>query len=111
MKIKSVRNLASGILLMFLAAASACKLLLDGCQLRFLLSALLAGYNDGRRKTLYCLATNLLPLDNLRQVMEHLALLPPDLLPKERASQAARLLLACARKNGVELKLRKKQKK
>ena len=61
---------------------------------RSILSALLAGYNDGRRKTLYCLATN-----------------PPDLLPKERASQAARLLLACARKNGVELKLRKKQKK
>ena len=78
---------------------------------RSILSALLAGYNDGRRKTLYCLATNLLPLDDLRQVMEHLALLPPDLLPKERASQAARLLLACARKNGVELKLRKKQKK
>ena len=42
MKIKSVRNLASGILLMFLAAACACKLLLDGFQLRFLLSALLA---------------------------------------------------------------------
>ena len=44
MKIKSVRNLASGILLMFLAAACACKLLLDGFQLRFLLSISLVNF-------------------------------------------------------------------
>lgn len=42
MKIKNVRSLASGILLMLLAAACACRLLLTGFQLRVLLSALLA---------------------------------------------------------------------
>ena len=77
---------------------------------RAILSALLAGYNDGRRKSLYCLAVNLLPLDDLRQVMKHLALLPPDLTVKEWAAQAAGLLQACARENGVELKLRRKPK-
>lgn len=77
---------------------------------RAILSALLAGYNDGRRKSLYCLAVNLLPLDDLRQVMKHLALLPPDLTVKEWAAQAAGLLQVCARENGVELKLRRKPK-
>ena len=57
-----------------------------------------------------CLAVNLLPLDDLRQVMKHLALLPPDLTVKDRATQAAGLLQACARENGVELKLRRKPK-
>lgn len=77
---------------------------------RAILSALLAGYNDGRRKTLCCLAANLLPLDDLCQVMEHLTLLPPDLTVKERAAQAAGLLQARARENGVELKLRRRPK-
>ena len=63
-----------------------------------------------RRKTLYGLAANLLPLDDLRQAMEHLAILPPDLTVEERAAQAAGLLQAHARENGVELKLRRRPK-
>ena len=42
--------------------------------------------------------------------MEHLAILPPDLTVEERAAQAAGLLQAHARENGVELKLRRRPK-
>lgn len=39
-----------------------------------------------------------------------MTLLPPDLTVKERAAQAAGLLQARARENGVELKLRRRPK-
>lgn len=38
-----------------------------------ILRELLARYNDGRRKTLFCVAVNLLPLSEVRRVMERLA--------------------------------------
>ena len=37
---------------------------------RRILDRLLAEYNDGRKKTLFCLAVNLLPLEDLRTVFE-----------------------------------------
>ena len=70
---------------------------------RQILDRLLADYNDGRKKTLFCLAANLLPLDDLRSVFEDGDL---NLSLKERAVLMEKRL----RENrGVELKLRKKR--
>lgn len=73
-----------------------------------LLARLLQGYNDGRRKTLFCQAANLLELEDLRGVM---AALPHahagDV--KDRAAAAARLIAQAAESRGVCLKLRKKK--
>ena len=38
-----------------------------------ILKLLLEGNNDGRRKSFFCLAVNLLDLEDLKTVMEHLA--------------------------------------
>lgn len=75
-----------------------------------LLRRLLDGYNDGRRKTLFCVAVNLLELEALRAVMEALSAAPAlqDQPVKERAAQAADLLQAAAEQQGVVLKLRRK---
>ena len=37
---------------------------------RQILNRLLSEYNDGRKKTLFCVAVNLLPLEDLRSVFE-----------------------------------------
>lgn len=78
---------------------------------RGILDRLLAQYNDGRRKTLYCLGTNLLPLETLRTILRTLeadpALRPAG--PKERAQAAAKLFQRAAEECKIELKLRKKK--
>ena len=78
---------------------------------RTILDALLADYNDGRRKTLFNTAVYLLPLEELRVVMAALREEPPELPVKERAKAAAALLQAVADRQGVSLKLRKGSKK
>lgn len=76
------------------------------------LKALLDGYNDGRRKALFCAAINLLGLDDIRRV---LALLETDEAAgapiKEKAAHAAELLQEAAARASIELKLRKKSAK
>lgn len=80
---------------------------------RTVLDALLADYNDGRRKTLFTTAVYLLPLEDLRAVMTalnsrvELAGQPV----KERAVAAAELLQEAAGRGGISLKLNKKPKK
>ncbi|MDD4849559.1 MAG: DUF3795 domain-containing protein [Gemmiger sp.] len=79
-----------------------------------ILSALLEGYNDGRHKSSFCAAVNLLELGHLRAVMETLKAEStpentPDSTPKEKAALASRLLAAAAAAQGVLLKLRKKK--
>lgn len=76
-----------------------------------ILNQLLAGYNDGRKKTLFCLAVNLLPLENLQTVMAQLGGFDQERPLKERAAAAASLLQEQARRHGVELKLRKRTRK
>ena len=75
--------------------------------LRFLLD----GFNDGRRKSFFCAAVNLLELDELRPVVRQLSDGPwmERTPPKERAAHAVRLLQEAAAGRGVELKLRKKK--
>lgn len=71
---------------------------------RQLLDRLLAKYNDGRKKTLFCLAVNLQPLDELKVVFENGDL---DLPLKERGRLMEKRL---KEKSGVELKLRRKRR-
>ena len=80
---------------------------------RTILNALLAGYNDGRRKTLFTTAVYLLPLEDLREVMAALNGRPdPAGQPvRERALAAAGLLQEAAERRGVRLKLVKKPEK
>lgn len=74
-----------------------------------LLHALLERHNDGRRKGLFCLAVNLLPLQDVRDILRQLdAAL--DLPVKERAGQAAAMMQQAAEERQVILRLRKKQK-
>lgn len=80
---------------------------------RAILDALLAGYNDGRRKTLFHTAVYLLPLGELQAVMADLNCLP-ELAGqpiKERALVAVELLQQAADRRGISLKLNKKAKK
>ncbi len=76
-----------------------------------ILDILLAGYNDGRKKTLFCVAVNLLDLQDLQAVLrqiENRADLD-TLTLKEKSAFAAGLLQEAAAKNKIELKLRKKK--
>lgn len=69
-----------------------------------ILHELLLGYNDNRKKTLFCLAANLCSIESLREVM--------TILREQNGSpnDAAALLNAAAKREGVTLRLRKKEK-
>ena len=69
---------------------------------RQILDRLLAEYNDGRKKTLFCLAVNLLPHEDLRTVFEDDDL---QLAVKDRAGLMEKRL---KERSNVELKLRRK---
>ncbi len=74
-----------------------------------ILQHLLREYNDGRRKTFFCTAVNLLDLHDVEPIMEQLAGQEHDgLTIKEKAIRAASLFQAAASRENVELKLRKK---
>lgn len=75
-----------------------------------ILSRLLSDFNDGRRKSFYCLAVNLLDLPELRQAMERIEGENLLSLPiKERSAKVAGLLNELADSKGVELKLRRRK--
>ena len=75
---------------------------------RAILDKLLADYNDGRRKTFYCAAVYLLPMENLQSVVANLED-QPECSVKERAAAAVKLLQGAADGHGVCLKLKKKK--
>lgn len=78
---------------------------------RFILDRLLAGYNDGRRKSFYILAVYLLELDDLRRAFEEIqASVPTDKPVREKAITAVGILKKAAEAYGVTLKLNKKPK-
>lgn len=80
---------------------------------RAILEELLAHYNDGRRKTLFNTAVYLLPLEDLRFVMDSLDGRSElgEQAVKERALTAAGLLQEAADRRGISLKLNRKPKK
>lgn len=72
-----------------------------------LLEALLEGYNDGRKKTLYCLAVNLLEVDEIKQTLQTVE---GEALPSgDRPARMAEELKKIAAAKGIELKLRRKK--
>lgn len=75
--------------------------------LRFLLDH----YNDGRRKTFFCAAVNLLELPELREAVRQLTERPDreELPLKEKSACAVSLLQQAAERQNIPLKLRRKK--
>lgn len=73
------------------------------------LQLLLKNYNAGRQKNLFCLATNLLPIEDLEVAINDIQNQTSrnDSL-KDKAKKAAEILNCVATKNGTVLKLYKK---
>lgn len=77
-----------------------------------LLNFLLENYNDGRRKSFFCLAVNLLELQDIRSAVEQIAQTASDNLTlKEKAVIAANVFQSVAAKRDIVLKLNKKPSK
>lgn len=77
-----------------------------------ILNALLSGYNDGRRKTFFCAAVNLLELADLKRAMARLSAGElPEETPKERAERGVKLLQALAEERGISLRLNRPPRK
>ena len=70
---------------------------------RRILDRLLSEYNDGRKKTLFCLAVNLLPLEDLRTV------LADDDFQLPLQDRAKLMEKRLKEKSSIELKLRRKR--
>lgn len=76
-----------------------------------ILQRLLAEYNDGRRKTFFALAVNLLELADLQAVMEEAdGLTVSSMTVKEKALATVECFEKMAKQRGVVLRLNKKKK-
>jgi len=72
------------------------------------LDELLGNYDDRRRKSFYCLAVNLLELQDINAIMEQVREKIDLQAPmKEKAAIAVKLFQAMADEKGIVLKLRK----
>ena len=77
-----------------------------------LLNTLLSRYNDGRRKSFYCVAVNLLELADLKEALlqieanTDLAQLPD----REKSAYVVGVFQKIAKKRSLELKLRRKKR-
>jgi hypothetical protein len=76
-----------------------------------ILDILLSGYNDGRKKTLFCMAVNLLDLQELREVLRQIDNKSDmrTLMLKEKSAFATGLIQNAAAKKNIDLKMRKKK--
>ncbi len=72
-----------------------------------ILEYLLDSFNDGRRKNYYCLAVNLLSIQDLRGIMDEIKHLPAALEMKDKINQVVCLIKAKADNRNIELVLRK----
>lgn len=74
-----------------------------------ILKYLLTNFNDGRRKSFFCIAVNLLDLQDLKIVMEQIKNeIEPDTTLKEKSAAVVRLLQTMAEKRNITLQLRRK---
>jgi hypothetical protein len=72
------------------------------------LKELLAKYNDGRKKSFFCLAVNLFELQDIKIIMKRIAEdVEPDSSLNEKAAMVARFFEEMAEKRGMSLQLRK----
>ncbi len=78
-----------------------------------ILKYLLDNYNDGRRKSFFCIALNLLELQDVKSVMDQITsqAASNNLTLKEKTSLAVNLFQAMAEKRNIVLKLNKKASK
>lgn len=76
---------------------------------KVLLNHLLNTYNDGRKKTLFCVAVNLLELEDLENIIHELGKNTLNLSLKEKAAYAALLFQKTAANKHITLKLRRKK--
>jgi hypothetical protein len=74
------------------------------------LEYMLKNYDDGRRKSFFCTAVNLLDLQDINSVIEQIDGDEAKSPQKMKAASAVHLLEEIAAKKGVSLKLRKKTK-
>ena len=76
-----------------------------------ILDILLSGYNDGRKKTLFCVAVNLLNLQELKEALREIESGSDIeiLTPKEKSAFAAGVLSEIASRRKVDLKLHRKK--
>ena len=81
----------------------------EQAERRDILAFLLEHCNDGRRKTRFCLAANLLSLPALREARDAAGAMA-ELPLKERGGRVSALLQEAAEREGVLLRLRKKPK-
>ena len=73
-----------------------------------ILKKLLENYDDGRRKSFYCLAVNLLELADIKAIMEQIGDTVDNLAPiKEKAKVISGMFEKIAEEKGITLKLRK----
>lgn len=73
-----------------------------------ILEQLLRDYDDGRRKGFFCIAVNLLELEDLRYVGKQIkSEVRPETTLKEKAATAVRMLRELAEQRSILLKLRK----
>ena len=73
-----------------------------------ILEELLADFDDGRRKSFYCLAVNLLELQDIKEIMKRTAeAVSPDSTSKEKAKICTGIFEEAAAKKEISLKLRK----
>ena len=91
------------------------KIGLAACQAELnekveILHFLLNNYNDGRRKNFFCLAVNLLELQDVKNIMKRIAVeTQPDNSIKEKSAIAAHLFEAMAGERNIILKLKTKE--
>ncbi|WP_195267774.1 DUF3795 domain-containing protein [Eubacterium sp. 1001713B170207_170306_E7] len=75
-----------------------------------ILSCLLTHYNDGRRKTFFCPAVNLLELEDIKLVLTQIKdEINPEGALKEKARQAVQLFQTMAENRGISIKLNKQK--
>jgi len=74
-----------------------------------ILNDLLVNYNDGRRKSFFCIAVNLLELTDVKNVLQQIKneTKSDDLTIKEKSSIAVKLFETIAKERNILLKLRK----
>lgn len=76
-----------------------------------ILNFLLANYSDGRKKNLFCVAVNLLELQEIKGILMQIENNPEleKFTFKEQCSFVAGLFQNAAKQKNIELKLRKKK--
>jgi hypothetical protein len=75
-----------------------------------ILEELLTNYDDGRKKSFFCTAVNLLDLQEIKTIMGQIANeVEQESAQKLKAKAAARLFEEVAEEKGISLKLRKKK--